>query len=218
MEENKPDHNPSYIPQIGIPEKDSPQARDYTRIAFHKVTGPGFFGLIFLLFFLPFINIKCGGKVIQSYSGVDMMVGMKNYTPTSESSSNSFLEKTISKSVDDPLNYRARYPICTQVATLLAFLCAILGICSIFMKPSTSSWFQILPGFLGLGCLATLQFFVKVSVPEADLNDPLGIEDDRNPFITVEFALAYWAALLFFLTVAVLGILKNSYLRKINST
>jgi hypothetical protein len=73
-----PEHKPSYIPQIGIPEREKFQEKVSTRAIYHKATSPGFFGLIVLFFFLPFINIKCGGRLVKEYSGVDIIQGKEN--------------------------------------------------------------------------------------------------------------------------------------------
>jgi hypothetical protein len=76
MEENSTKHTPQFIPQIGIPEKTSFQERNYTRAIYHKATAPGFFGVIVLCFFMAFINIKCNGRVMASYTGMEIVSGI----------------------------------------------------------------------------------------------------------------------------------------------
>jgi hypothetical protein len=76
MEDGSAKHTPQYIPQIGIPEKTSFQERNYTRAIYHKATAPGFFGVIILCFFMAFINIKCNGRLMASYSGMDIISGV----------------------------------------------------------------------------------------------------------------------------------------------
>lgn len=76
MEENNKKHNPAYIPQIGIPEKNNFQERNYTRAIYHKATAPGFFGVVVMCFFMSFINIKCNGRLMASYTGMEIVRGV----------------------------------------------------------------------------------------------------------------------------------------------
>jgi hypothetical protein len=85
MDESK--HNPTYIPQIGVPEKEKWQEQVKIRAIYHKATSPGFFGLIVLFFFLPFINIKCGGSTVKVYSGYDIVTGNEKITNEEQSRS-----------------------------------------------------------------------------------------------------------------------------------
>jgi hypothetical protein len=80
VEVDEPKHNPSYIPQIGIPEKEKFREQVKVRAIYHKATSPGFFGLIVLFFFMPFINIKCGGRTVSVYSGYDIVTGKEKGT------------------------------------------------------------------------------------------------------------------------------------------
>ncbi len=84
MDENTPQHKPSYIPQIGIPEKESFQERTYTRAIYHQATAPGFFGVIILCFFMAFIDIKCNGKLVGSYTGFEIVQGAEDIDDNQE--------------------------------------------------------------------------------------------------------------------------------------
>ena len=75
MPDNNEKDKPPYIPYIGIPEKNAFRDRTYTRAIYHRATAPGFFGVIILCFFMSFINIKCGGRIVSSYSGIDIIRG-----------------------------------------------------------------------------------------------------------------------------------------------
>jgi hypothetical protein len=77
-------HQPGYIPQIGIPEKESFQEKTTIRAIYHRATAPGFFGVIILCFFMSFINIKCNGKVVASFSGFNIITGKNNGNGSSE--------------------------------------------------------------------------------------------------------------------------------------
>ncbi len=77
-------HQPGYIPQIGIPEKEKFQEKTTIRAVYHRATAPGFFGVIVLCFFMSFINIKCNGKVVASFSGFDIMTGKNKGNGKSE--------------------------------------------------------------------------------------------------------------------------------------
>lgn len=70
-----PNHQPNFIPQIGVPEKKNPEDKVYARALRHKATAPGFFGVIILCFFMSFIDIKCGGQLVDTYSGMDIVTG-----------------------------------------------------------------------------------------------------------------------------------------------
>lgn len=76
MNNDQNNHQPKYIPQIGIPEKSTFQERNYTRAIYHQATAPGFFGVIILCFFMSFINVKCGGRLVARYTGMDIMRGV----------------------------------------------------------------------------------------------------------------------------------------------
>jgi len=99
------EHRPTYIPQIGIPEKTVFKDRTSTRAIYHKATSPGLFGLIVICFFMSFINIKCGGTIVARYSGVEIVAGMSkakndpgfdNATGSDTKKNNSFVPITFS--------------------------------------------------------------------------------------------------------------------------
>ncbi len=73
-----PNHKPSFIPQIGVPEKEKFQEKMSTHAIYHKVSSPVMFGLLMIFFFMPFINVKCGGQLVKKYSGIDIIQGEQN--------------------------------------------------------------------------------------------------------------------------------------------
>lgn len=75
---SQPNHQPKFIPQIGVPEKTKPEDKVYARALRHKATSPGFFGVIVLCFFMSFIDIKCGGQLVDTYSGIDIVRGKED--------------------------------------------------------------------------------------------------------------------------------------------
>jgi hypothetical protein len=249
-----PKHNPSYIPQIGIPEKEKFQERVSTRAIYHKATSPGFFGLIVIFFFLPFINIKCNGTLMKKYSGIDIIQGDENnadqknghlVTGIRQSAFHQFemarenfrwkqkLEENYEQYIDDApyfeenipgddffhmpesLNETSRNPTMMRLVTLIALLCAVLGLICSFWKQIIGNYVQIFAAVTGFLCIFFLQFYVKITVPSMTNEGATMLENEYSaPVITTEFALGYWMVLFLFLGVSIVSILKLRWLKK----
>lgn len=215
MEE--PKHNPSYIPQIGLPDKNNFKERTATRAIYHRATAPGFFGVIVLCFFMSFINIKCGGSTIASYSGVDIILG-------TEKKSKYLDELAPKNSVDDLGMPKSKFedatnsPARTRLFTTLALIAAVAGFSCVLLKGRIGSLIQICSGILGFLFLLTLQYYVKATVPIPYKNDSTFSNEYTTPMVTTEFALGYWIALFLFLSVGTIGIFRLFYHKRMNTS
>jgi succinate dehydrogenase/fumarate reductase cytochrome b subunit len=250
-------HQPGYIPQIGIPEKSTFQERNYTKAIYHRATAPGFFGVIILCFFMAFINIKCGGTVVASYTGVEIMRGVDKAGSTKQgitmigvrqSAYNQLeiaranykwkkdLKENYETYVDDapvlendfsaiddyykmPESYEetTSNPKTTSTLASLAFIAACIGSVLSFLKKKFGTVIQIIAGFSGFVLLFMMQLYVKVTIPKSGSSSMFSNEYS-SPMVTTQFALGYWVALFLFLAVAILGLVKLRWQKKMNES
>jgi len=135
------------------------------------------FGLIIILFLMPFVNVSCTQMVKFSFTGVDMVQG-----------------KTIE--IKEPFSGKVqRERINPEPHARLAFGCAIIGLLFGFAKFRPARLFNTLAGFCG----AVMLLLLKNKVDNEVLKEGGGI-------IAVNYDFAYWAALILFLVAAVFNI------------
>ena len=84
-----------------------------------KKFSPAFYGVIVILFFLPFVNLSCGGQTIMSVSGFQLITG------TEVKATGMFggdMNSTNELSADQ------KKEIESQPLALFAFIAAIIGL------------------------------------------------------------------------------------------
>jgi hypothetical protein len=145
-----------------------------------KKFSPAFYGVIVLLFFLPFVNLSCGGQTIMSVSGFQLITG------TEVKASGMFGEMNSA----DELNTDEKKEIESQPLALIAFLAALIGLIISFFKKRITALSSIVVSSSGVVFLLLL----KVSL---DGNPELNVSGQN--VITLDYQFAYWLSIILFI-------------------
>jgi hypothetical protein len=150
-----------------------------------KKFSPAFYGVILILFFLPFVNLSCGGQTIMSVTGFQLITG-------TEVNATGMFGGEMSSS--DELNTDQKKEIESQPLALFAFVAAIIGLIISFFKMRITAISNIVVSVAGVVFLLLL----KVSLDgDADLN-----VSGQN-VITLDYQFAYWLSIILFIIGAV---------------
>lgn len=150
-----------------------------------KKFSPAFYGVIVILFFMPFVNLSCGGQTIMSVTGFQLITG------TEVSPTGMFGGEMNS---DDEFNTDQKKEIESQPLALFAFVAAIIGLIISFFKMRIPALINIVVSIAGVVFLLLL----KVSLDgDADLN-----VSGQN-VITLDYQFAYWLSIILFIAGAV---------------
>lgn len=136
-----------------------------------KVSPIVFIGVL-IMFILPWVNISCQGKKVISINGIQMVTGTTIETPTM-------------------FGGKEKKKLGVDLFVILAFLMAVAGIVTGFIKLREKNIVSIILGILGVIWL--LIFRGRTSQQIA--NETMGA-------LQVDYGFGYWAALLFFLGAA----------------
>jgi hypothetical protein len=145
-----------------------------------KKFSPGFYGIIILLFFLPFVNLSCSGQTIMSLSGFQLITGA-DYKANSM-----FGETTTSET-------KADEKIESQPLALFALLAAVIALAISFVKIRMMSLVNIVLSALG----AIFLILLKINMDgDAKLS--------AQAVITLDYQFAYWLSIILFIAAAVI--------------
>lgn len=132
-----------------------------------KRISPALFGIIIILFFLPFMEVSCDDQKAMSFTGIQMVTGTTIQQPSM------FGEKTESQKVDpEPL-------------AIITFSCVIIGLLLSFIKNRRSAIFPAVSA--SIGAIALLLLKSKIE------NDALR---EAGGMIQVKYVLGFWAILI----------------------
>lgn len=141
---------------------------------------PASFAIVLVLFLFSFCDFSCGGQKLVSIKGLDFVIGKQIPMPSIEGNKNN--------SQKMPANPYA----------IVALISAIAGLGIFIIGNKKESMIGIITGTAGSASLLILQYVVTTKV-----------ENESQGQIQVDFKIAYWLSILFFIVAAVL-----SYLRK----
>ena len=150
-----------------------------------KKFSPAFYGVIIILFFMPFVNLSCGGQTIMSVTGFQLITG-------TEISPTGMFGGEMNSS--DELNTDEKKEIESQPLALLAFVAAIIGLVISFFKMRMTALSNIVVSAAGVVFLLLL----KVSL---DGNPDLNVSGQN--VITLDYQFAYWFSIILFIVGAV---------------
>ena len=150
-----------------------------------KKFSPAFYVVIVILFFLPFVNLSCGGQTIMSISGFQLITG-------TEVDATGMFGGEMNPS--DEMGTDEKKEIESQPLALFAFVAAIIGLIISFFKMRITAISNIVVSVAGVVFLLLL----KVSLDgDADLN-----VSGQN-VITLDYQFAYWLSIILFIVGAV---------------
>ena len=146
-----------------------------------KKFSPAFYGVIILLFFLPFVNLSCSGQTIMSLSGFQLITGA-DYKANSMFGETSTSEAKADEKVD------------SQPLALFALLAAVIALAISFVKIRMMSLVNIVLSTLG----AIFLILLKINV-DSDVKLKLSAQ----AVITLDYQFAYWLSIILFIVAAV---------------
>ena len=150
-----------------------------------KKFSPAIYVVVVILFFMPFVNLSCGGQTIMSISGFQLITG------TEVDAKGMFGGEMNSM---DEMSTDEKKEIESQPLALFAFLAALIGLIISFFKMRIPALVNIVVSIAGVVFLLLL----KVSLDgDADLN-----VSGQN-VITLDYQFAYWLSIILFIVGAV---------------
>jgi hypothetical protein len=167
-----------------------------------KKFSPAFYGAIIILFFLPFVNLSCGGQTIMSVTGFQLITGTE-VAPTGMFGGE--------MNTSDEFNVDQKKEIESQPLAVFTFVAALVGLILSFLKIRIISLVNIVVSVSG----AVLLILLKINLDgDADLN-----VSGQN-VITLDYQFAYWFSIILFIAAAVVQwkIFTNNEPPKLNVT
>ena len=150
-----------------------------------KKFSPAIYVVIVILFFMPFVNLSCGGQTIMSISGFQLITG-------TEVDAKGMFGGEMNPS--DEMGTDEKKEIESQPLALFAFIAALIGLIISFFKMRIPALVNIVVSIAGVIFLLLL----KVSLDaDADLN-----VSGQN-VITLDYQFAYWLSIILFIVGAV---------------
>lgn len=150
-----------------------------------KKFSPAIYVVIVILFFMPFVNLSCGGQTIMSISGFQLITG-------TEVDAKGMFGGEMNSS--DELSTDEKKEIESQPLALFAFVAAIIGLIISFFKMRIPALVNIVVSVAGVVFLLLL----KVNL---DGNPDLNVSGQN--VITLDYQFAYWLSIILFIAGAV---------------
>ncbi len=147
-------------------------------IASKRIFAPTSFGIILLLFLLPFFDIKCSGQKIVSIRGTQLITG------TDLNMGNGF----------DSVGMGRRQSIKSNIWAIIALISASVGGGFYLIKHKREALIGAVAGGVGIISLTSLRMGALLAVNRMAEN-----------MITVSFKPAYWLAILAFATAGMIS-------------
>ncbi|MGD0590120.1 MAG: hypothetical protein ABSA44_04900 [Bacteroidota bacterium] len=129
---------------------------------------PASFAIAIICFFFTFCNLNCGGQIIGSVTGINLVTG-------TELGGRDMFSGRETKGQEIPANIWA----------IFAFVAAISGLIAFLMKEKREARIGTGAGAIGVGSLIILQFVIKSA-----------IDEKAKGAINVDFQFPYWGALI----------------------
>ena len=146
-----------------------------------KKFSPAIYVVIVILFFMPFVNLSCGGQTIMSISGFQLITG-------TEVDAKGMFGGEMNSS--DEMGTDEKKEIESQPLALFAFVAAIIGLIISFFKMRITAISNIVISVAGVVFLILL----KVSL---DGNPDLNVSGQN--VITLDYQFAYWLSIILFI-------------------
>ncbi len=149
------------------------------------------FAIGILLFFLPFLDIKCNDVSLQKISGIELATGFRIKTPgTDNSLFGDLKEKT---SMDTGVKHEKKDP---NVYALAALILAMAGLLTSFIKAKVGRFARMVAGILAAGAMIGLLLDIRNDIKKEGLGEEAGIT------VAVVFTPWFYVALVAFLAAA----------------
>lgn len=171
-------------------ENDQSMARPVSNTAvsgFSKLPSSVSLSIAVLLFFLPFLDIKCNNISIQKISGIELATGFQIRTPGTDNSLPGNVEKNTGTKGEkkDPYVY-----------ALVALALGVAGLLLSFLNSKVGAFGGIVTGVCAAGAMIGMMIDVKQDIR----GEGLGTEDGVR--VAVEFTPWFYVSLVAFLVAA----------------
>lgn len=144
------------------------------------------FGVIILLFFLPFLEIKCSsGQSLVNATGMNLVFGKSIESPGG--------------GIFGPTEDTSSQKMKTNIWALLALLAAVGGLAVYAIAHKEEAKFGTVAGGVGFVALFLLMLTAKTAVTKGAASGAEGDMSAMAAQIKVVFKFAYWLALLLFI-------------------
>ncbi len=167
------------------PPIDNTTTTNSTPLIHKRFWGPSTFGLIILMFFFTFIDIKCNTVSLGKVKGYELATGYHLNTSGGD-------------------KHREKPNLFAAGALLMAAVGFGLG----FIKAKPGSFAKIICGFLGFLNMVLLYLTIQYDMHKANKNSDSSSVLSKDINIHVDFEMAFWFALLLFIGAIVLGIMQ----------
>lgn len=169
-----------------------------TGVLFTKAPSVISFGLGLLLFFIPFLDIKCNNMVLQKVSGVQLATGFKVKGPGSDNSLVGSLESMGGSSNTSKVKTERRSP------NMLALAALVSGIAGLALAWRESKKGSFIVAILGIVALAATMIDVKSKLKSELMGSQ---QSGANVFgndvmVTIDFAPGFYFTILAFAAAA----------------
>lgn len=144
-----------------------------------KKLSPVIFGLAFIFFFLPWLNVSCQGQKILSLSGWDL-----SFKSSFEPSANKMFGQTTPMR---PTTQKSSRDNPTRIIAMIAFLITLAGIAVGFLKPPLGSLTSIAAGALGIILLIIVRLKISGEMGKAEA------------FIQISYGIGYYLTFLMYI-------------------
>lgn len=152
-----------------------------------KIPSSVAFGVAVLLFFTPFLDIKCNNMSLQKVSGIELATGFSIKSPGSNNSLLDGVEKTTGAKGEKKDPY---------VLALVALALGVGGLLLSLPNSKATTAGGIITGILGVAAMIAMMIDIKGDIK----GESLGTEDGVK--VVVEFTLFFYLTIIAFLAAA----------------
>lgn len=149
-----------------------------------KKFSPALYFIIAFCFFLPFVNLSCGGQTVMSLTGFQLITGAEVKPQGMFGQENIFGQQDKSEEKSEKIE--------AQPLALFAFLMAILGLLLSLLKKKTTALLCTVVSALG---------FIFLILLKVDIDGDAAISGQG--VIQIDYQFGYWLAFLLFLLAAI---------------
>jgi hypothetical protein len=154
-----------------------------------KKFSPAAFVIVIFCFFLPFVNITCGGQKVVSLTGIQLVTGSE-IKPSGMFNQKDMPEDMLSENKD---KLKTDENVDPQPMALLALIMAAAALGLSFVRKKIFALISMIASILGAAFLLLLKANLDSDAPA-----------EAQMVIDIEYQFAYWLALLMFIAGAVL--------------
>jgi hypothetical protein len=154
-----------------------------------KNFSPAAFVIIIFCFFLPFVNITCGGQTVVSLTGIKLVTGTE-IKPQGIFDQKNMPDNPAEQQKD---KFKMDENIDSQPMALLALIMAAAGLALSFIRKKITTLIGMIASILGAAFMLLLKANLDGDLPS-----------EAQMVVDIEFLFWYWLALIMFIAGAVL--------------